>query len=240
VLWTRGADLGELLTSRNGFVDGALAAIYGIPAPAPQAAGELTPVQLPESRAGLLTQASVLSVLSRTDKTSVVARGLFVRGAIMCLPKIPGPPQSVQAQVAMQLSADATQKELSAYRTSTQPCSGCHGQFDRFGLLLEGFDPIGKEQAAQPDPIDLAGLGSLMGTVGSPRELAQMLAEDGTFVACLARRTLAYALTEAHEPSPLCSTDPIADAIASGGGTMHALVSAIASQPELFQRTQEP
>lgn len=240
VLWTRSAALGELLTSRTGFVDGPLAAVYGIPAPAPESAGELTRVELPESRAGLLTQASVLSVLSRTDKTSVVARGLFVRGALLCLPKIPSPPESVQAQVAMQLDANATQQELSAYRAMTSPCSGCHYQFDRFGLLLEGFDPIGQERAMQPGPIDLAGLGSLMGTVGSPRELAQRLAEDGSFVACLARRTLAYALTEAHQASALCTDDPIEDAIASQGGTMQALVSAIVGRAEFFERQQEP
>ena len=240
VLWDRNADLSELLTSRKGFVDDALADVYGIPAPAGGAAGQLTEVELPESRAGLLTQASVLSVLARTDKTSVVARGLFVRGAILCQPKIGSPPESVQAQVTMQLNANSTQAELAAYRAMTDPCSGCHSQFDRFGLLLEKFDPIGKERMTPAAPIDLAGLGTLTGTVGSPRELAEMFASDGQFVACLARRTLAFALTEAHEASHLCTDDPIADAITGLGGDMHALVSALATQPAFFARTQEP
>src|ERR1044071_7867796 len=105
-------------------------------------------VELPASRSGILTQASVLSVLSRTEKTSVVARGLFVRGAIMCLTKVPGPPPDVQAQVDAQLAAAPPQVELPQSRAMTQPCAGCHSQFDRFGLLLESFDAIGREQPA--------------------------------------------------------------------------------------------
>ncbi|HET8938271.1 MAG TPA: DUF1592 domain-containing protein, partial [Polyangiales bacterium] len=118
VLWTRNAPLGELLTSRRSFIDAPLAKLYGLPAPK-------TPFEatmMPPERAGILTHASVLTVLSRPDKTSVVARGLFIRGNVLCLSKIPGPPTSVAAQVAAQLSATATQKELAMYRATTSPC----------------------------------------------------------------------------------------------------------------------
>ncbi|MET0385993.1 MAG: DUF1592 domain-containing protein, partial [Polyangiales bacterium] len=102
ILWTRSAPLGELLTSRRSFVDAGLAKLYGVAAPS---GGGFAPVELPPERAGILTQPSVLAVLSRTDVNSVVARGLYVRGNLLCLPKIPGPPASVQAQVTAQLDA---------------------------------------------------------------------------------------------------------------------------------------
>jgi hypothetical protein len=80
----------------------------------------------------------------------------------------------------------------------------------------------------------------LTGSVSSPRELAEMFASNGQFVACLARRTLAFALTEAHQASALCTTDPIAATIATQGGNMHALISTLVSQPSFFERTEEP
>lgn len=237
VLFTRQAALDELLTSRRTFVDAALAELYGLPAPA--TADAFAAVELPAERAGLLTQASVLSVLSRTDKTSVVARGLFVRGALLCLPKIPSPPDSVQAQVAAQLDADASQQELSDYRAMTTPCSGCHSQFDRFGLLLEGFDPVGRLREEPIAEVDLTGLSPFDGVVGGAAELAQRMAEDGQFVSCMAQRTLAYALTEPYQSGAACDAERLHEGVRQRGGTMHALISAVASQPAFTRRSSE-
>jgi len=66
VLWTRNAPLSELITSKKSFIDGNLAKLYGMAAPSQPA--NFTQMDLPPERAGLLTHASVLSVLSRTDK----------------------------------------------------------------------------------------------------------------------------------------------------------------------------
>jgi hypothetical protein len=181
VLFTRSAPLTELLTSRKSFVDSSLADLYGIDYPGTPGGDEMLPVDLPMTRAGILTTPAVLSVLSRTEKTSVVARGLFVRGALMCLPKIPGPPASVQTVVDMQLNSDSTQAELAEFRGMTQPCSGCHSQFDRFGLVLESFDAIGREQQGI-GPIDLTGLGTLTGTVNSTADLATTITGGSQFV----------------------------------------------------------
>lgn len=239
VMFTRAAPLTELLLARETFVDARLAELYGVPYPGPPGGEELLQVELPASRSGILTQPSVLSVLSRTEKTSVVARGLFVRGAIMCLPKVPGPPPSVQAQVDMQLSADATQAELAAYRAMTQPCLGCHAQFDRFGLLLEAFDAIGREQPGAP-PIDLAGLATFTGVVDGPAELAQTLTADTQFVDCLAERVLSYALGEATETGESCIPDAIAVDLHAPNATMRTLVQTVVSHPAFSERALEP
>src|SRR5688500_13656401 len=70
VSWTRNAPVSELLTSHESFVDGALAAIYGVPFAGTDPT-MLAPATLPPERSGLLTQASLLTLLSRTDNTSV-------------------------------------------------------------------------------------------------------------------------------------------------------------------------
>lgn len=237
VLFTRKAPLSELMLSRRSFVNAQLADLYGIAYPGGASTGdEFVEVELPTTRSGLLTQASVLSVLSRTDKTSVVARGLFVRGALVCLPKIAGPPESVQAQVNEQLSATSTQAELAEYRAMTSPCMGCHSQFDRFGLVLESFDPIGRERAMQPAPTNLDGLALFTGEVANPAALAAALAQDSQFVDCLTERMLSYALSEASETGTTCIPDSIASALHAPGANLSTLVSAVVTHPSFAER----
>jgi hypothetical protein len=235
VLWTRDAPLGELLSSRESFVDPALADLYGVPYPG--TGDEFVPVSLPPSRAGLLTQPSLLSVLSRTDNTSVVARGLFVRGVVLCLPKVPAPPAEVQAQVEEQLSADSTQAELAEYRANTHPCSSCHQQFDRFGLVLETFDPIGRERDAMIEPVDLEGLFTFQGTVSNPVDLIDQIAETPEFVDCMTERLLSYALSEAAQTGSLCLPPDLEESLHGEAAGIADLVSAVVRHPAFSLRT---
>jgi len=234
LLWTRAAPIGELMTSKKSFVDGNLAKLYGMAAPSNPM--QFTQTDLPPERSGLLTQASVLSVLSRTDKNSVVARGLYVRGNILCLPKIPGPPQSVQAQVAMQLGATASQKELAAYRAMTSPCLGCHQNFDRFGLLLEAYDPMGKYLPQAAEPVDFKGLQPLDGVMTGVPQLTARMAQDHLFEQCFSDRTLSYALSIATDSAALC-LKPTATGVTTQA-TMRDLILSVVQSPAWTDRTQ--
>ena len=233
VLWSGKRPLSDLITGRDSFVDAPLAKLYGVPYPA--SAQGFVRVSLPEERSGLLTQPSLLTVLARTEKTSVVARGLFVRGNLLCLSQIPAPPASVQAQINEQLAASLSERELAAIRAKTSPCNGCHGGFDQFGLVLESFDAIGRRTREPAQPVDLEGLGSFTGEITSPAALAKAVGESGEFTRCLAQRTLSYAMTAAAGAHP-CVAEELAQAIAEGGGSLRALVSAVVNNPTFFQR----
>jgi hypothetical protein len=232
ILWTRSAPLSELLTSRTSFIDARLAKLYGLPAPATPFA----PTLMPPERAGILTHASVLTVLARPDKTSVVARGLFIRGNVLCLSKIPGPPTSVAAQVAAQLSADATQKELAMFRGTTSPCMGCHSQFDRFGLMLNGFDPIGRYSATTQEPVDFTGLDPLAGVVSDMAGFTAKIEQSQAFEKCLADRTLGYALSAASDSNQMCLGN-LRDPAKLQTATIRDMVVAIATSPAFNTRT---
>lgn len=238
VLW-QNKPLSELLTSRQSFVDAPLAKLYGVPY-----AGrgtDFVSVELPEERSGLLTQASVLAVLSRTEKTSVVARGLFVRGNVLCLPKVASPPMSIQAQIEEQLEANSSERELAAYRGVTSPCKGCHAGFDAFGLLLEDFDAIGRYSQKPATPVDFKGLGGITGSLSAPTMLTKAKAEAGEFTSCFARRTVGYALSVASEPlRDSCDRDALTKDVIARGGTLRDLIIAIASSPHFAQRAEEP
>lgn len=232
VLWTRNAPLGELLTSRRSFIDAPLAKLYGLPAPKT----EFEATMMPPERAGILTHASVLTVLSRPDKTSVVARGLFIRGNVLCLSKIPGPPTSVAAQVAAQLSATATQKELAMYRATTSPCMNCHSQFDRFGLLLDGFDPIGRMTPAHAEPVDFTGLDPLNGVVNDVAGFTGIVEQNQMFEKCLSDRTFGYALSAASDSTNFCLGN-LRDPAKLKTATIRDLIVAIATSPAFNTRT---
>jgi hypothetical protein len=232
ILWTRSAPLGELLTSRVSFIDARLAKLYGVPAPATPFA----PTMMPPERAGILTHASVLTVQSRPDKTSVVARGLFIRGKVLCLSKIPGPPSSVAAQVAMQLAADASQKELAMFRATTSPCMSCHSQFDRFGLMLNGFDPIGRYSSTTQEPVDFTGLDPLAGVVNGVATFAAEIEQSQSFEKCLADRSLGYALTAAPDSNQMCLGN-LRDPVKLQTATIRDMIIAIATSPAFNTRT---
>jgi hypothetical protein len=243
VLWTRAAPVSELLTSRESFVDAALAAIYEVPAMG-GGGTELRPVTLPAERAGLLTQASLMTLLSRTDNTSVVARGLFVRGALLCLPKIESPPEALAGQIMALLEADMTERERADVRAMTSPCNGCHAGFDAFGLLLESYDPLGRHRTEiDGEPIDTntslpAGLGSFTGMYADAVSFAQAAAASPEFTACLTRNLIAYGTGDDALVAKDCQ---VGNAVAQlpASPTMSDLVRAATASPALVYRSVE-
>jgi hypothetical protein len=243
VLWTRAAPVSELLTSRESFFDSALAAIYDVPAMGGGSGTELRPVTLPAERAGILTQASLMTLLSRTDNTSVVARGLFVRGALLCLPKIDSPPEALAGQIMALLEADMTERERADVRAMTSPCNGCHAGFDAFGLLLEAYDPLGRHRTEiEGEPIDtntsLAGLGSFTGTYADAVSFAQAAAASPEFTTCLTRNLIAYGTGDDALVAKDCQ---VGNAVAAlpASPTMSDLVRAATASPALVYRSVE-
>jgi hypothetical protein len=242
VLWTRNAPVSELLTSRESFVDAALAAVYEVPFTGTDD-DQLTATTLPAERAGLLTQASVLTLLSRTDNTSVVARGLFVRGALLCLPKINSPPEELAGEIMALLAADMTERERADVRAMTQPCGSCHAGFDPFGLLLESYDPLGRHRTSiDGEPIDsntaLNGLGGFMGSFPDAVSFAQAAAGSPEFTKCLTRNLIAYGTgDDALETSHCQVEDTMTQLPASP--TMRDLVRAATASPALIYRSAE-
>lgn len=196
-LWAGDSTIGQVLTSRQSFVNQALAEVYGVPFTGSDPT-QFVPVELPaDERAGLLTQPSLLAARARSDNTSVVARGLFVRSALLCLPRPPPPPEAVIAQIEALLAADMTERERAEFRAVTSPCNGCHRSIDGFGLMLESYDAVGRFRTElEGEPIDpTVALDSLgfPGTFDGVVDFAATASESTDFSACLARHLAVYA-----------------------------------------------
>lgn len=194
-LWTE--SLPGLLTSRKARVDAGLAALYGIALPAELPRDELgfVRVELPESRAGLLTRTGAQVMSARPDGTSVVGRGLFVNELIRCFvnPPFPDLPQEQE-----EMPAFGSEREKAESRAQTEPCSGCHIEIDPFGLALEELDAIGRYRGHDDEGRVIDPTTELPPSAGGKKvrgavELSMTLADE-VFTTCLSQRLLQYAL----------------------------------------------
>jgi Protein of unknown function (DUF1592)/Protein of unknown function (DUF1588)/Protein of unknown function (DUF1585)/Protein of unknown function (DUF1595)/Protein of unknown function (DUF1587) len=94
-------------------------------------------------RGGLLGQASILTVTSPPNRTSVVQRGKWVLDNILGAPPAPPPPvPSLEATTKghPNLSLRAA---LELHR-SNPACAGCHKPMDPLGFALENYNGIGE------------------------------------------------------------------------------------------------
>ena len=236
-LWK--GDVDDLLTPRATFVNRDLAAFYGIawPGAADAPLDQFLPAQAPPQRAGVLTHGSILASQARTDNTSVVARGLFIDGRILCSTRPPDPPAGLTNPVQM-LLMDPTrnEREKAEYRAAQDSCKGCHAAFDAYGLVLESFDAIGRYRSSYADgkPIDPSGMlpAALGGAhVADAADLVTKVADSGAFSLCMAVNMTRYALTQAtggldRSEATVCNLSKRLSA-PGGDGTFTALMREI-------------
>jgi hypothetical protein len=242
VLWH--GKVTDLLTSRQTFLDQNLATLYGVTLP--NGTG-FQPFTFPAGgRAGLLTQATVLSIAANPDNTSVVHRGLFVHGKLMCLGVAP-PPASLAAKVNALATQNITEKAKADIRAKTEPCNGCHLAFDQYGLTMEHYDAIGRYRDAYSDgtpidasvtlPADAGGLAAKEVT-----EMAADLAANPIFGRCVVQQLTGYGLGFQLDSSASndCGIQAAYQNFANGKGSFSELVREVATSDALLVRKVAP
>ena len=148
-----GADVRSFFDSDQTFVDGNLAPIYGVAAPA----SGFAQIKLgPETgRAGILGQAAVLAGHSQPDHNSPTRRGVFMLETFLC--QTPQSPPAGVVQILPDNPALTSRQKMEQHRTSPS-CASCHALFDPLGFGLEHFDSIGQYRATEGTlPIDSTG-----------------------------------------------------------------------------------
>jgi hypothetical protein len=248
VLWN--GSLTDLLLSRTAFLNNNLATnIYSVPVPPGATQTTFVQTTLPaDKRAGLLTNAGVLTTRARAEGPSVVARGQLVSRLLLCM-TIPVPTDS---SGAMQPPPPGqTAQEQAASRAMVPLCNACHAQIDPFGLALENYDGLGRYRTVDDmgRPIDAhATLPAFAGggTVANAVELAQALAARPEFTNCMATAMLQYAMVT-YNASPIEVPNPpaqagcaVADVVqryqSRGGKTFTDLVRATTAAPGFVLR----
>jgi hypothetical protein len=236
----------DLLTGRTSYIDENLAKLYGVTYPAAAGSG-FVPFTFPAGqRAGILTEASILSVRARTNNTSVVSRGLYINSNVLCNQTPPPPPPSVQAQVdAQKANVSDTERQKSLYRQMTAPCNGCHSFFDPYGLVLETFDGIGRFRSSYPNGTaidtsvtlpDFSGGGS----AADVTEFVTKVGGNGVFSRCLTTNMMKYALAEGPVAATDCAVKEVHDGFLVTDQSFASLLREIAVSKTLSVRGNGP
>ena len=184
----------DLLLADYTFANDRLAQHYGIPN---VYGSHYRPVKFTDRRrGGLLGQASVLSVTSYPNRTSVVIRGRWLLANMLGAPP-PPPPLDVPAlkDPGMEGQPKSLRERMELHRKNPA-CASCHQRMDPLGFSLENFDAVGKwraeadgvpvdPNASLPDGTQFAGVEGLRTYLVDHKE---------DFVRTLSGKLLAYAI----------------------------------------------
>jgi len=222
----------ELLTANYSFLNERLARHYGIP----NVYGDhFRKVTLPDDkRGGLLGQASVLTVTSYPNRTSVVLRGKWLLATLLGAPPPPPPADVPSLKDAGQDGQPRSLRNRMEQHRKDPVCAGCHRRMDPLGFSLENFDALGKwrtvadgetvdASAALPDGTQFNGIAGLRTLIVSHKE---------DFVRTLSEKMLGYALGRGIEPSDLPAVRQIARSAGAGDYRWTSLIlSVVKSAP---------
>jgi hypothetical protein len=146
-----------------------------------------------DRRHGVLGQASVLTVTSYANRTSVVLRGKWVMETLLGAPP-PAPPPNVPPLKESTRTNPATLRARMEQHRANPVCATCHTRMDPLGFAMEHFDAVGQWRENDGGlPIDATI--SLDGvTVRNPKEFREMLLRGDHFVRTVTEKMLTYAL----------------------------------------------
>jgi len=187
----------ELLTANYTFLNERLSRHYGI---SDVFGSHFRRVTLTDDRRfGLLGHASILTVTSYANRTSVVRRGQWILENLLGAPP-PPPPANVPPLVERTPGAKPTAlRERMEQHRNDPVCSSCHSRMDPLGFALEHFDGVGRWRdtdggATINSTITLDGA-----TVDSPKAFREALIHGDQVVHTVAEKMLTYALGRGME-----------------------------------------
>jgi len=236
--WRDGASLLELLTSTRTEVNGELAALYGLPAPA---AGSWQAVTLDPSttkRQGLLGQASFLTLTSKPTRISPLHRGLWIRRVLMCSSPPPPPPNVPAFQPAQ---PGETERQAFA-RHSQGSCAGCHNMMEPVGFGLSSFDGVGRFRTKDSSNAAIDESGFMLNPDGTrtafvgPQALVNILKDDPQVPRCMTTQLFRYAYSTEERSADACLIKTAQDAFARSGHRFPSLVLAMVKSPAFGYR----
>ena len=203
--------------------------------------GQFRRVQVVDpNRRGLLAQASILTLTSYPNRTSVVLRGKWVLETLLGTPP-PPPPPDVPPFDSINDGKLHTVRETMEIHRKNPVCASCHSKMDPLGFALENFDGIGKWRTKDAgQTIDTTGTlpdGTMFKGASGLTELMKTKYRDA-FVQTAIEKMLTYALGRGVEYYDMPTVRAIARDAAGDDFKMSSLVIGIVnSTPFQVKRT---
>ena len=235
-----GDTIRTLLTSKVSFVDASLAKIYKVPPPEkPFSLVNLPPLE----RSGVLTHASLMTVLTHSEETSPILRGKFIREKLLCQPVPPPPPGTVMK--LPEVDPRHTKKQQFARHRTDPSCSSCHQMMEPMGFGFEHYDALGAWKTLDRTfPVDavgvLTGTAEVDGAFDGAIELGKRLVESQEVRRCIATQWFRAGLGRSEQPDDAASLETAYQAFAGSGFDVRELIVAIASSDAFRLTRREP
>ncbi len=222
-----------MMTGSFTFLNAALAKFYGIPG---ITGDTFQRVDLDKTRrAGILTQASLLTSTTPGSHNNPVVRGKFVYTKILC-GQVPDPPVGLMVKEPAADPTRTTRERFVAHRTSAT-CAGCHVRLDSIGFGFEHYDGVGLWQDLDNGkPIDDSGnvpdtdaAGDFKGAV----ELTSKIAASNDAHDCYVGQWLNFAYGRLEQNEDACTHASLAKAFTTSKGNVKELLLAL-TQTDAF------
>ena len=148
-----------------------------------------------DRRHGLLGHASLLTVTSYANRTSVVLRGKWVLETLLGAPPPPPPANVPPLKENDGTGTPTSLRERIEQHRRSPVCASCHTRMDPLGFALEHFDAIGRWRETDGGATIDATITLNDATIDSPRAFREALLGQGTeFVQTVTEKLLTYAL----------------------------------------------
>jgi len=190
-------------------------------------------------RGGILPMAVFMTANSPGLRTSPVKRGNWVVQKVLGI-RVPPPPPVVPELPSDESKTDRPIREMLAEHHKNPFCAGCHERFDSFGLVFEGYGPVGNKRATDlagrpidasatfPGGVNADGIQGLRDFIRDHRQ--------ENFIDNLSRKLASYALNRSLQLSDESLIDKMKAHLATDGYRFGALVETIVVSPQFLDR----
>ncbi len=226
----------EILDAKYSFVNERLAKLYGLPN---VQGDEFRRVEFTDGRhAGVLTQASVLTLTSYPTRTSPVKRGEWILANILGDSPPPPPPVVPALEETQKSNPNLPFRQQLELHRKDPGCAACHNLMDNLGFGFENFDAIGRWRDKDGEhPIDSSGTLPSGQKFQGPMELVTILkSRQGDFARCLSEKMLTYALGRGLEYYDKCAVDAIVKNVESDQYRLTALIKGVVQSDPFRKR----
>jgi hypothetical protein len=241
LLLTRHGDYRDIFTTPRTFLTPALAAIYKVPlvktAPngGPDDWWQAYDYPAGDSRSGILTELSFVSLHSHPGRSSATLRGKALRQVMLCQ-QVPNPPANVNFTVVQDTKNPlykTARERVTAHRTDPV-CAGCHKIMDPIGLALENFDGAGQYRSEENNAaIDTSG--ELDGVAYQDvAGLAKALRDNPATTSCLIGSVYRYAAGRDFDTGERAWQAWLAKGFVAGGYHLPDLLRQIATSDAFY------
>jgi hypothetical protein len=227
-----------LMTDSTVYLNGTLAPLYGGTTSKTDGFEAQTPT---DPRFGLLTQPALQALLSHSNQTAPVIRGVFVRERILCLDVAPPPPGF--NPVAPDPDPNATTRERFAQHTAQPACAACHKLIDGIGFGFERYDQLGRYRATE-NGLDVDESGEVIGTgetgldgpYTASSDMLTRIAQSPMARDCLATNWYRYSYGRKEVPEDTCSLTQLKDRFTSSKGDLKELLVGLTQTDSFLYR----